>query len=73
MYSRDDQRHQADVQLSRWFQKWVLHFIWDAEYDLTIRKIYEQMMEDVRIDISPTELTGHQAGRPSILAAQRPS
>ncbi|RYR58363.1 hypothetical protein Ahy_A05g024075 [Arachis hypogaea] len=38
----------------RWFQKWVLHFIWDAEHNLTIRKIFDhrigqrlqQMLED---------------------------
>ncbi|RYR26861.1 hypothetical protein Ahy_B02g061170 [Arachis hypogaea] len=25
----------------RWFQKWVLKFIWDAEHNLIIRKIYD--------------------------------
>ncbi|QHN92403.1 uncharacterized protein DS421_17g583420 [Arachis hypogaea] len=45
MYSRDDQRHQVD-----------LNFIWDKEHDLIILKIYDhrmgrrlqQMLEDVR-------------------------
>ncbi|RYR62508.1 hypothetical protein Ahy_A04g020164 [Arachis hypogaea] len=40
----------------RWFQKWALKFIWDAEYNLMIKKIYyhrvakhfQQMMRDVR-------------------------
>ncbi|RYR73092.1 hypothetical protein Ahy_A02g007395 [Arachis hypogaea] len=46
VYSGDDQCHQAD-----------LHFIWDAEHDLTIRKIFDhkmgrqlQQMLDDRID-----------------------
>ncbi|RYQ87219.1 hypothetical protein Ahy_B09g094695 [Arachis hypogaea] len=38
----------------RWFQKWVLRFIWDAKYNLMIKKIYDhrvakrfqQMMTD---------------------------
>ncbi|RYR27617.1 hypothetical protein Ahy_B01g051630 [Arachis hypogaea] len=40
----------------RWFQKWALHFRWDAEHDLTIRKIFnyrmgrrlQQMLDDFR-------------------------
>ncbi|RYR28062.1 hypothetical protein Ahy_B01g052162 [Arachis hypogaea] len=28
----------------RWFQKWALHFRWDAEHDLTMRKIFDHRM-----------------------------
>ncbi|QHO53717.1 uncharacterized protein DS421_2g50400 [Arachis hypogaea] len=39
----------------RWFQKWAEKFIWDREYDILIRKIYDhwiarrlqQMMQDI--------------------------
>ncbi|RYR04660.1 hypothetical protein Ahy_B06g084436 [Arachis hypogaea] len=42
----------------RWFEKWALHFIWDAGHDLAIRKIFDyrmgrrlqQMLDDVHHD-----------------------
>ncbi|RYQ97354.1 hypothetical protein Ahy_B08g093397 [Arachis hypogaea] len=57
MYSGVDQHHQVDVRpplaqlhedpaetKERWFQKW-LHFKWDVEHDLTIRKIFDHRMD----------------------------
>ncbi|RYQ82059.1 hypothetical protein Ahy_B10g100634 [Arachis hypogaea] len=55
----------------RWFEKWALHFIWDAEYDLAIRKIFDyrmgrrlqQMLDDSR----PTDALAPTGGKEGLV------